>query len=89
MRGAGRQGHCGGGTTGPENFWWEVVLGSKGAVHGARGHLTLCLVFCRLLRRIFRISSSLSLDSAGRMRSTGRVLGLMFLRRQREFRLAL
>ena len=63
--------------------------GSKGGLHSARGHLTLCLVFCRLLRRIFRISSSLSLDRAGRMRSTGRVLGLMFLRGQTGFRVTL
>lgn len=81
------------GPAGPEGFWLEVVLATpreaKRATHGARGHLTLCLVFCRLLRRIFRISSSLSLDRAGRMRSTGRVLGLMFLLGQTGFRATL
>lgn len=41
--------------------------------------LTRCLVFCKLFLRILRISSSLSLDSAGRMRSAGRDLGWMFL----------
>ena len=41
--------------------------------------LTRCLVFCKLFLRILRISSSLSLDSAGRMRSEGRDLGWMFL----------
>lgn len=67
---------------GPKNSWWEVVVGTPGK---QRRHLTLCLVFCRLLRRIFRISSSLSLDRAGRARSTGSVLGLMFLCEQTGF----
>lgn len=42
---------------------------------GQWGGLTRCLVFCRLFLRILRISSSLSLESAGRMRSAGRDLG--------------
>lgn len=46
---------------------------------GGEQPLTRCLVFCKLFLRILRISSSLSLDSAGRMRSAGRDLGWMFL----------
>lgn len=46
---------------------------------GGEQPLTRCLVFCKLFLRIFRISSSLSLESAGRMRSAGRDLGWMFL----------
>lgn len=55
---------------------------SREQVPGEARVLTLCLVFCRLLRRIFLISSSLSLDRAGRIRSTGKVLGWMFLQEE-------
>lgn len=47
--------------------------------------LTLCLVFCKLLRKIFRISSSLSFDRAGKMRSTGNVFGLIFLQDEKDW----
>lgn len=58
--------------------------GEAGAALGTCGArpeqtLTRCLVFCKLFLRILRISSSLSLESAGRMRSAGRDLGWMFL----------
>lgn len=47
-----------------------------------RRDLTRCRVFCRLLLKILRISSSLSLDSAGKMRSEVTDLGWMFLGQQ-------
>lgn len=52
---------------------------SAGEGAGWEGRPTRCLVFCKLFLRILRISSSLSLDSAGRMRSAGRDLGWIFL----------
>lgn len=83
------------GRAGPRSWAWRgwAALGvwrGAGAERGRRGSsavggpageqlLTRCLVFCKLFLRILRISSSLSLDSAGRMRSAGRDLGWMFL----------
>lgn len=83
------------GRAGPGGWAWRGwgrsghVCGRVGA-HGAEGScpvgepgreqpLTRCLVFCKLFLRILRISSSLSLESAGRMRSVGSDLGWMFL----------
>lgn len=62
----------------------RLQKGACGSFIGARlgQPLTRCLVFCRLFLRILRISSSLSLDSAGRMRSAVRDLGWMFLTQQ-------
>lgn len=57
----------------------EQSGGAEGLLCCGGRALTRCLVFCKLFLRILRISSSLSLDSAGRMRSVGRVLGWMFL----------
>lgn len=69
--------------TGREGLPWR---GAEGLLYprGRAGEqdLTRCLVFCKLFLRILRISSSLSLDSAGRMRSEGRDLGWMFLGQQ-------
>lgn len=51
-----------------------------------RQDLTRCRVFCRLLLKILRISSSLSLDSAGKMRSEVEDLGWMFLNHRTQIR---
>lgn len=51
-----------------------------------RQDLTRCRVFCRLLLKILRISSSLSLDSAGKMRSEVEDLGWMFLNNRPQIR---
>lgn len=65
---------------------WRVHAGEK--LRRARQDLTRCRVFCRLLLRILRISSSLSLDSAGKMRSEAADLGWMFLDNRTQIRSA-
>lgn len=73
------------GRPGSERLWrcGRQEKGRGGSKKGRPGRgLTRCRVFCRLLRRILRISSSLSLDSAGRMRSEFEDLGWIFLGQQ-------
>lgn len=72
---------CGAGLEPPGGGGGLVEGGETSVLEGGGREqpLTRCLVFCKLFLRILRISSSLSLESAGRMRSAGRFLGWMFL----------